>query len=121
MSKMYHIEVNKGVTTIRFTDKPDINVFKMIIDELAEKDIYERRMWIMSPHGLTLDPLDRKQIASYGKAKFTKPSRLSIVASDDLSFGICRAFEAYRGDDNFVKCSVFRNEDKAREWICRDD
>ena len=89
--------------------------------ESMEYAIYERRIWVVSPHGLTLDPSERKQLALYGQTKFKKPSRLSIVASEDLTFGICRAFEAYRGDDTLVKCRVFRDEDKAREWVCRDD
>ena len=121
MSQFYSIEVNDGVTTIRFTRKPTIDDLKVIIDELAEKDIYERRIWVLSPHGITLDPSERKQIASYGQSKFLKPSRLSIVATEDVTFGISRAFEAYRGDDTLVKCRVFRDEDEAREWVCQND
>ena len=116
MNKIYSIEAKDGITTISFSKTPELADFVDIIDELAEKDLYTRRLWNFNPHGFNMNPEQLMQIANYGKTKFVKPSKLAIVAPKDLIYGLSRLFEVYR-EEQQVSTNVFRNEKDAREWL----
>ena len=116
MSKIYSLETKDGITTIRFSRTPKMDDLSEIIDYLSKNDLYERRLWDLNPHGLNLSPDQLQQIALYGKLKFLKPSKLAIVASQDLTFGLSRFFEIYR-EEELVSINVFRTEPEARKWL----
>ena len=116
MDKIYSLETDDGITTIRFSRTPELSDLAEIIDYLAENNFYKRRLWDLRPHGLNLSPDQLQQIALYGKSKFLKPSKLAIVASEDLAYGLSRLFEAYRQEEK-VLTSVFRIEPEARQWL----
>ena len=56
------------------------------------------------------------QIAEQGKSKILIPSRLAIVAPEDLSFGLSRVFNVHR-EDQFINQQVFRTEQEALVWF----
>ena len=116
MDKIYTIETQGGITIIRFSKTPKIGDFRVIIDYLSEHNLYERRLWDFDLHGLDLTADEIEDIALYGKLKFSKPSKLAIVASRDRPFGLSRAFAVYREED-LVKIKVCRTEKEARRWL----
>ncbi len=69
--------------------------------------------------GLIGDSLnDLQPIISIAKNAFMPAgSRMAIVASDDLVFGMSRVFQAHL-DENV---SVFRDYDEAREWLLSEE
>ncbi len=118
MDKIYSIEIEDGISVIRFSQTPELSDLKEIIDYLSKNNIYERRLWDLNPHGLKLSKDDLVDIAQYGKINFPAPSKLAIVALQDLSFGLSRLFEVYREEDQ-LKTMVFRDERKARDWLMK--
>jgi hypothetical protein len=74
-----------------------------------------RRMWVLEK-GLDLSPDDLQIAASAGKAKLKRPSKMAVVATEDLSFGLSRVFEFFRYQDG-VESRVFRNEEEALVWL----
>ena len=81
MKKIYSLETKDGITTVRFSNTPEMADLVVIIDDLSENNLYERRLWDLNPHGLNLNNDQLQEIASYGKFKFPKPSQLALVAS----------------------------------------
>jgi hypothetical protein len=62
--------------------------------------------------------LDETQtIAECGKMRFVRPNRAAFVVSDDLSFGLVRAFEVYREQKGLSTARVFRTRTAALEWL----
>lgn len=114
--KGYLIELEDEIAIIRFTQKPDLQICKAATKELADRDIYQRRIVAHEPFAIDLDLDDMKKLASYCQENFVKPSRFALVAPEDLFFGISRMYEVYRKDKNSIT-KVFRTEDEAREWI----
>lgn len=118
MGKIYSLENKDGITTIRFSKTPKMDVLMVIIDYLSENNLYELRLWDLNPHGLDLSNEELRKIALYGKSKFRKPSKLTIVASHNLPYGLSRAFEVYR-EEELVKTKVFCTEQEARNWLTK--
>ena len=116
MDKIYSLETKDGITSIRFSKTPEMTDLVVIIDYLSENNLYERRLWDLNPCGLNLNINQLQEIALYGKSKFRKPSKLAIVASDDLTYGLSRVFEVHR-EEELVKTKVFRAEQEARTWL----
>jgi uncharacterized protein (DUF169 family) len=56
-------------------------------------------------------------IAEYGKSIFIKPSRIAIVAPQDLAYGLSRMFGVYRDQESHSSAGVFRNKKEAMEWL----
>jgi len=117
MDKTYIITHTDGITTIKFLIEPSFEMVKTIINELVENYPYEKRLWDMSEIKFDFTTAEIKMIAEYGKKKFTKPNRLAIYATNDLSFGEMRQFEVYRVEENKSLPKVFRDEKSAIEWL----
>ena len=50
------------------------------------------------------------------KEKLAFPSKVAVIAPDDLSFGLSRVYEVYREKDE-IELKVFRTEQKGIEWL----
>jgi hypothetical protein len=63
-------------------------------------------------------PAALRQVARIFAATDTRPeeSRVAIVASADLAFGLSRMYEAYR-DSSGLPLRVFRTLEEARAWL----
>jgi hypothetical protein len=116
MSNIYTIEITEGITVVRFSAAPGLRELLGLIDEITGNYPYERRLWDFDAHGVDVGPDDVRQLAKYAKLKFVKPSRMAIVAPQDLVFGLSRLFEAHR-EDALVQTRVFRSEQEARVWL----
>ena len=57
-----------------------------------------------------------QKVADHAKAIQMQPGKVAIVASDNLTFGVFRMYEAYREEDR-VKLCVFHTEEEARDWL----
>lgn len=116
MSKIYNIEHVDGITYIGFTRRPVYDELVEIINDIAENYPYELRLWDLSVVGLSLDNNEIQNIAQHGKKRFTRPSRMAIVAKQDLAYGISRVFEVYRQEIG-SGAKVFREMDDAIDWL----
>ena len=117
MAQKYSIDTTDGVTTVRFFNKPEFDDICNAIDDVAENYLSPLRLWDLS-FGLNLTDTQLRQVAAYGKARFSIPSRIAIVAPKDLTFGMSRMYAVYREDD-LVEEKIFRAEEEARSWLSR--
>jgi hypothetical protein len=113
MSKNYVIVSKDGITTIRFSIDPGLDDLCNAIDDVAENDLSELRLWDLS-NGFSLN--DNDELAEYGKSKFSIPSKAAVIAPKDLTFGLARVHDVYR-EDEFLKQRIFRTEQEALAWL----
>ena len=57
-----------------------------------------------------------EEIASHASTADLDPSRVAMLVSQDLSFGVSRMYEAYR-KSSMTDVKVFREEAEAIEWL----
>ena len=115
MTKAYTIESTDGITIVRFIRKVVLEDICRAIDDVAENYLSDLRLWDFSC-GSSLSFTEIRQVAIYGKSKFLIPSKVAIIAQDDLTFGLARAHDVYR-EDEIIKEMVFRNEKEAISWL----
>ena len=80
MSEKCKIESKNGITTIKVLKNPTYKDLQIIIDELAEDNLYELRLWDLSNIDFNLDMNNIREIAEYGKKKFIRPNKMAMVA-----------------------------------------
>ena len=119
MEKNYTIDIIDGVTTIRYAEKPSMRDIQAAIDDAARINQRGKRLWNFSKGGLNLTSTQIQGLADYAKTKFSPPSRVAIVASEDLAFGLSRMYEAFRAQQN-VDIEIFRTEEDAHKWFKKD-
>ena len=116
MNKLYKIEKLGDITAIRFTHKPSLEDIRMSIDEAASISASGLRLWDFSHSGWDLTSTQLQKLAEYAKTKFFSPSKVALVATKDLSFGISRVYETLRKQEG-LEIEVFRSEQKAVSWL----
>ena len=95
MSSNFVVEQQEGITTIRILRRLDVQQFLAMMDEIAEQEIADRRLWDAT-RNFNFSAEEIRQIAVYVRAVFPRAQRVAFVAADDLTFGQIRMFEAFR-------------------------
>jgi hypothetical protein len=116
MNKLYRIEKIGDITAVRFTHKPGLEDIRMSIDEAASISTSGLRLWDYSHCGWDLTSSQLQKLAEYAKTKFSPPSKVALVATKDLSFGISRIYEAFRKQEG-LEIEVFRSGQDALNWL----
>jgi len=106
-----------GITTIHFSRAPIFDEARQVIDQLAVEKIYHLRLWDFSDILFNFNMDEIRQIALYGKSKFTEPNRVAVVAPQDSAYGTLRAFEVYRQEETHSITRAFRTKPEAIEWL----
>lgn len=88
------------------------------IKEVVKFEQHELRLWDLR-HGANLSADDLKNVADIAKSEKFKPSKIAVVAPDDLAFGLARMHEVYREQKN-QEYQVFRTEQAATKWLLAD-
>lgn len=121
MFNIYSINNIGGIITIRFSCESGMDDIKSAIDAVAESSrMNELRLWDLSCAALNPDNTQLRQLADYARSRFLLPSKVAIVASEDLVYGLSRMYEIYR-EEGLVKHMVFRSEREARTWLSRHE
>mgnify|MGYP006300744487 CR=1 FL=1 len=115
MAKNYSIESADRITIVRFIRKLELEDICKAIDDVAENYLSEFRLWDFSC-GSNLSYTEIEQVAEYGKSKFLIPSKVAIIAQDDLTFGSARVHDVYR-ENGKIEERVFRTEKEAISWL----
>ena len=115
MAPNYRIESQDGITTIRFPTTPELDDIRRAIDDVVENYLSGLRIWDFS-NGFSLTDAELKQLAEYGKSKFSIPSKVAVIALNDLAYGVARVHDVYR-EDGFCDQRIFRTEQEARAWL----
>ena len=120
MDKNYSIDTVDGVTVVRFYKSLGIDEIRNAITDVAQNHLSDLRLWDFSKAEINLTSSQIEQLAKYGKAKFSIPSKVAIVAPEDLAFGLMRIYEVHREEDQ-AEIKVFRSEQDAWGWLKNPD
>ena len=112
------ISVIGPITRIEFTYPPNLDDWKLGLDVTAEKYLSNLRMWVLHK-GMSLSADDLVKGAKHARSLFPSRSKLALVSSTDLGFGLSRVYEAYR-EESSTHVQVFRLEDEAESWLLED-
>ena len=114
----YKIELIDDVAHVQVFNPPNLEEAKAILDHLKKAGIYRKRV-IEFKNGVHLLHVDATRLAHYSRQLFVKESKLAFVATDMLSFGKCRMYQAYREDDR-TSLHVSTTLADALQWINRN-
>ena len=117
MNDSYTLSDSGGITTIKLFENPSYDLVKSIIDELAEHELYLRRLWDLREINFDWSTSMLQDMAEYGKSKFLKPNKAAFVVDNDLAFGEMRIFMVYREEQGKTIPNVFRDYDQAIEFL----
>jgi len=117
----YTISSADGMTHVRFHENPTIDDLKAAADEIVAGHPHERRLWDFRDVSYRFSMVELNAISSYGKHKLPQPSRVAILVSDDLAFGIGRQYEVSRSVPKHTQVRVFRDEQAALMWLYSSD
>ena len=115
MSKNYTIENIDGITVTRFCCNPSMDDFVAAYQEVAQLGRCGLRLWDLS-EGADVSAEELRELGKIGKQLFSTPSRVAVVAPQDVTFGLARAHEVYRAQDQYVT-RTFRTEQEAIAWL----
>ncbi len=115
---MHSISREDFIVCIRF-DLPPTKQEVMGINRqlVAMKDV-GYRMWVIPP-AFDLSQKEIREIAHDGNQLGFPPSRVAMVASDDLPYGLLRMVDVYRENPD-LKTRVFRSEPDAVQWLTEE-
>ena len=115
MEKCFSVKVIDGITITCFFNKPTLLDAKKAMDEALLTAQCRLMLWDLK-EGIDLPAEQLKEIARYGKKVNSLPSRAGIIASDDVSFGLMRIYDAYREQEQH-ETRVFRSRQQAIKWL----
>ena len=116
MYKNFTIEVSENITIVPFFTSPTKDDFISAIDDVASNYPNCLRLWDLSQSGLNLNATELRHISDYGKAKFHLPSKVAIIAPEDLAYGLSRTFEVYQMEDH-IEMNVFPTVQHGLTWL----
>ena len=115
MIKNYSIEVVDEICVVRFSQKPTLSEVLSAIGDASDIGKFQRRLWIYQ-EGADLKTDEIQKIAKHSVEIWPLPSKVAIVASDTLTFGLARMHDVYREQEG-VETRVFRTEQEAIGWL----
>ena len=75
-----------------------------------------RRLWDLRDCEMKIDRADLRRLAVLARGRDSHPSRVALLANEDLVFGLMRQHGAFREGPN-AEFRVFRCEDEALAWL----
>ena len=115
MSEDFLVEHRDGVDIVRILRTLSFEATLRALDEIVNHVSADRRMWVLSEH-MTLTSKEITEISARARDRWPLASRVALVASDDLAYGILRMYATYR-EDATLNNRVFRDEDAALAWL----
>ncbi len=97
-----------------FTLQDIFDITEKISD--GEKFLYNRRVFDLREAEGDFVAEEMKILAEKCRNLDQEYSRIALLGSDDLSFGLMRMYQVLREQKN-TDISVFRNKNKALEWV----
>ena len=119
---MYEIFFEEGVEHARvvLSGRVTVNGMLDVLDALTTDGTLfpKKRLLDTRDCELVLSSVELKQIADMGKSRdaASTNSRIAVLVSSDLNFGISKIYEAHRESDNH-EVRVFRSESDALAWL----
>ena len=119
MDGCFTINVSNGILTVLFSQEPSKEDIHNALIETSKNHTVTKRLWDFSEIKFNLSQNQLQDIAEFAKNLFIQPSKVAMVASSDLSFGVSRIYEVFR-EDNQTEVKVFRKIEDGRRWLMND-
>lgn len=86
-----------------------------MLDELEQLQSTKNRLYL---HEQSVDASvdEMREIAEKGKTRSKNISKLAFCCNDITTYGLLRAYEAYR-EVGVTQTRVFKSEEEARQWL----
>lgn len=122
----YEIHWRDGFFEIRTRGVAEVSAFCQYLEELLLHPEWQPNTPLLVDYrdldSAELGPSEILTIAQHSKrhAKQVGRNKLSILVSDDLTFGLARMWKAYADNTREVNVRYFRERDEAVEWLLCD-
>ena len=120
MDKSFRFEIEERETFVKLTGYGVATVedCKKLISAISKDGVYvfARRLYDLNECRLELSGDDIKSLADLSRPLDPSQSRIAVVASEDLNYGLARMHAVFREHDNF-SIRAFRDEDEAIRWL----
>ena len=115
---IFDIYEKDGVLFINIEGDPTVQDIKKALDKTRDKSGYSNlsRLWDFRKTAFDFSAEELEEIASHASSADHDPSRVAILVSQDLSFGVSRMYEVYR-KNTLTDVNVFRDEPEAIAWL----
>ena len=115
---IFDIFEKKGVLFICIEGDPTVSDIKQALDQTRDDSGYSNlsRLWDFRKAAFDFSAEELEEIASHASSADLDPSRVAMLVSQDLSYGVSRMYEAYR-KSSMTDVKVFRDEAEAIEWL----
>ena len=121
MSAEITITINEDVAIVKIVGKPTLKEILDTNKALMEEGQYicSRRFWDLSGCSMDFSSGELEVIANFTDHGEHDPSKIALLATSDLTYGLSRMFQAFRQSKNST-LSVFRDEGEAMRWLLSD-
>lgn len=118
MNMSFEISELDGILLVAIKGNPGVDDIKRILDKTRDGCGYSHaaRLWDFREAGFSFSQNDVIDIATYASGADDRPSKVAMLVSEDLSFGVSRIYEAFR-HTNLTQCNVFRDKSEAIAWL----
>ena len=118
MKAAFDIHEKDGILNICFEGDPTVSDVKQAIDRTRDESGYRNlsRLWDFQKASFDFAAEELVEIASHASSADSVPSKVALLVSRDLSYGVSRMYEAYRKNP-VTDVKVFRNKSEALEWL----
>ena len=115
MSSNYLVEKIGRITAVRFTLTASSHDLLDAANDVAQLENNTLRLWDLRK-GVSVSTADIFVIARRMKEIGFPSSKIAVLVTDKLSYGLARMFDVHREQDN-QKYNVFEREQEAVKWL----
>ena len=121
MTAQIKITPKDNMVIVQIIGHTTLQDFYALTEKISDgkKYIHNRRFYDFRKSQLDLSTEEMRTLAAKTKQLSQGYSKVALLAGSDLSYGLSRMFEVLREQD-YSDIYVFRDEDKAMEWILSD-
>ena len=118
MNMSFDISEQDDILLVTIKGNPSVDDIKHILDNTRDSSGYSHnaRLWDFREAAFNFSQHEIIDIAAYASLADEQPSRVAMLVSEDLSFGVSRIYEAFRYND-LTRINVFRDKAQAIAWL----
>ena len=102
--------------TISFSSQLGPDDVRAAIEDMARMEPCSLRLWDFSAVQSSLSVQQLRGLALLGKSKSYPPSKVALVATQTVHYGLLRMYTVFRQDETSDH-RVFRTVEEARSWL----
>ncbi|MCG6910454.1 MAG: hypothetical protein LJE94_10070 [Deltaproteobacteria bacterium] len=118
MSAIYEICEKQGVLVVKIEGDPEVSDITQALDQIRDESGYRNlaRLWDFRNATFNFSVSELEEIAAHAASADLERTKVAMLVSQDLSFGVSRMYRAYRQNE-FTDVNVFKDESEAIKWL----